>query len=237
MVDGDRRRTRLRRALLGCAAGLAFVRPAMPAAAQGAVSGQVTIVERPGETTTDLGNAVISLEPAPGTKVRLPESNGQMAIQGRQFAPRVSVVAAGSSVSFPNQDPFSHNVFSSAPGASFDLGLYGRGGNKSATFKKAGSFPVYCNIHARMTGFVVVMASPWYTQAGADGRFTLAGVPAGKYIVHFWHERAPEQTRELVVPAAGVAGANAELDARGYKFVAHKNKFGKEYTSTSGDRY
>jgi hypothetical protein len=28
-----------------------------------------------------------------------------------------------------------------------------------------------------------------------------------------------------------------QLDARGYKYVQHKNKFGKDYTSSTGDRY
>jgi plastocyanin len=215
----------------------AIVTGAAPLAAQGTVSGRVTLLERPGETTTDLGNTVISLEPAPGTKVRLDEVTAQMPIQGRQFSPRVVVITMGSKVAFPNQDPFNHNVFSSTPGALFDLGLYARGGSKQATFRKPGAFAVYCNIHARMTGFVVVLNTPWYVQPGADGGFTIPRVPAGTYTAHFWHERAPEQTREIEVTAAGLQGLDAELDARGYKFVAHKNKFGKEYTSVGGDRY
>jgi plastocyanin len=218
-------------------AAITILAGAGPLAAQGAVSGRVTMLERPGETTTDLGSTVISLEPAPGTKVRLEKVTAQMPIQNRQFSPRVVAVMVGSKVEFPNQDPFNHNVFSSTPGALFDLGLYGRGGSKNATFRKPGAFPIYCNIHSRMTGFVVVLDTPWYTQPGADGGFTIAGVPAGTYIVHFWHERAPEQTKTIEVPAAGLQGVDAELDARGYRFVAHKNKFGREYTSVAGDRY
>jgi plastocyanin len=209
--------------------------------AQGTVSGQIKIQERPGETTSDLGNTVVFLEPvtAPKTKVAdtVKQMTTQMAMQGRQFTPRVQVVTAGSKVVFPNQDPFSHNIFSNTPGAMFDLGLYGRGGSKDATFKKAGAFPIYCNIHPRMTGFVVSVSTPYFAQAGADGRYTIANVPPGKYTVHFWHERAPEVTRELTVTASGSSGNDAQLDARGYKFVAHKNKFGQEYTSTGKDRY
>ena len=227
----------LRRRLAAAALGLLVPLASRVAAAQGAVSGRVSLQERPGETTADLGNTVVYLEPAAPHKGKLPETRGQMAMQGRQFTPRVQVVTAGSEVAFPNQDPFSHNIFSNTPGAMFDLGLYGRGGSKEAEFRKAGAYPVYCNIHPRMTGFVIAVASPWFAQAGADGRFTIAGVPAGTYTVHFWHERAPEVARELVVAAAGSSGIDAQLDARGYKFVAHKNKFGKEYTSSGKDRY
>jgi plastocyanin len=208
--------------------------------AQGTVSGQVSLQERPGETTTDLSNTVVYLEPigAPPSSGlrRMKETTEQMAMQSRQFSPRVRVVRVGSKIEFPNQDPFSHNIFSNAPGASFDLGLYGRGGNKSAEFKKAGAFPVYCNIHSRMTGFVVAVATPYYTQAGADGRYSLSGVPAGRYVAHFWHERAPEQTKEISIAAAGMPAVDAQLDARGYKFASHKDKFGQDYKA-SGERY
>ena len=32
---------------------------------------------------------------------------------------------------------------------------------------------------SRMAAFVVVVASPWYAQASADGRWSIPGVPAG----------------------------------------------------------
>ena len=223
--------------LYGTAVALAVT--ARTAAGQGAVTGQVTITERPGETTNDLGNTVVYLDAAAGSaasRVKVPELKEQMAMQSRQFAPRVRVVTVGSKIEFPNQDPFSHNIFSNAAGASFDLGLYGRGGMKDVEFKKAGAFPIYCNIHSRMTGYVVVVNTPFRTETGGDGRFSVTGVPAGKYTVHFWHERAPEISRELVVSAAGVSGVDAKLDASGFKVAAHKNKFGQDYKA-SGERY
>lgn len=218
-------------------AGLLLSATSGSALAQGAVSGQVRLMERVGDQTADLANAVIYLEPLGPARPRLAETRGaQIAMLGRQFAPRVVVVTTGSRVAFPNRDPFSHNIFSNATGASFDLGLYGRGASRDSEFRRAGVYPVYCNIHARMTGYVVALATPHHTQAGGDGRWTIPNVPAGRYVVHFWHDRAPEQTRELVVPPEGVANVDAPLDARGYRIVAHKNKFGQEY-QRGRDRY
>ena len=45
----------------------------------------------------------------------------------KQFSPHVLVVPVGSTVAFPNHDPFNHNVFSLSEENPFDLGLYGRG--------------------------------------------------------------------------------------------------------------
>lgn len=204
-------------------------------AAQGPVSGQVSIVERPGEQTEDLGNAVIYLDVPAGQKVKLSPANDQMALQSRQFAPHVRVVLAGSKIEFANQDPFSHNVFSKAVQGPFDTDVFGRGKKKSTTVKETGVYPLYCNVHPRMTAFVVAVNTPYFTQAGADGRFMIANVPAGTYKLHVWHERGGEQTADVTVAAAGLGGLKYQLDARAYKYVQHKNKNGKAYAN--GDIY
>jgi plastocyanin len=199
------------------------------------VSGRVAMQEKPGEATKDFDATVVYLMPK-GSPARFAETKSQMAMNGRQFSPRVRVVTTGSTVEYTNQDPFSHNIFSTAPGAAFDLGTYGSGVTKSTPFKKAGAYPVYCNIHAQMTAFVVVVSTSHYTQAGADARWKIANVPAGKWELHVWHERAPEVTQDLDVPATGLANVDVSLDARGFKQVAHKDKMGKDYTA-NGVRY
>ena len=47
--------------------------------------------------------------------------------KNKSFEPHILVVPAGSSVEFPNRDPFFHNVFSLFEGKRFDLGLYEAG--------------------------------------------------------------------------------------------------------------
>jgi plastocyanin len=203
---------------------------------QGAVSGQVAILERPGEVSEDLANVVVFLEPAATVRSKVPTpSNTTIALEKRQFSPRVRVVVEGSKVEFPNQDPWNHNVFSKTNGG-FDTGVFGRGKTKEQRFDQAGVYSLYCNVHPRMTAFVIALRTPYYTQAGADGRFSLENIPAGQYKLNVWHDRTTLVTRDLAVPAAGVSNVRAELDARGYKYVQHKNKFGQTYTST-GDRY
>ena len=204
---------------------------------QGVVSGQVTILERPGEVSEDLANTVVFMEPVTTTvKTRAPSpTTTTIALEKRQFSPRVRVVVEGSKVDFPNQDPWNHNVFSKTNGG-FDTGVFGRGKSKDHKFDLAGVYSIYCNVHPRMTGFVIALRTPYFTQAGADGRFTLENIPPGQYKLSAWHDRTTLVTREVTVPAAGLSNTRVELDARGYKYVQHKNKFGQTYTST-GDRY
>jgi len=208
-----------------------------PMAAQGPVSGQISLIERPGEQTEDLGNTVIYLELPAGQKAKLSPTNEQMALQARQFAPHVRVVPQGSKIEFANQDPFSHNVFSKAAQGPFDTDVFGRGKKKSTTVKEAGVYPLYCNVHPRMTAFLIAVNTPYFAQSGADGRFTISNVPPGTYKLHVWHERvAAEQTAMVTVAASGLGGLKYQLDARNYKYVQHKNKNGKDY-ALNGDVY
>jgi len=50
---------------------------------------------------------------------------------------------------------------------------------------------------------VVVAGHAYYAVTGADGRFSLAGVPAGTRTLEFWHERLGAQKKQVTVPASG----------------------------------
>lgn len=209
----------------------------LSAAAQGApVRGRIVILEKDNKPSTDLGDAVVFLEglgdPAPATRF-------DVTISDKAFAPHVLVVPVGSTVAFPNHDPFDHNVFSVSEGNSFDLGLYGRGEGKSVTLQHPGLVRVFCNVHPRMVALVLVMGTHHYAQPGADGSFTINGVGPGSYRLHVWHERAPtEVVKEVTVGAAGVSDLVVTLNARGFRWQPHKNKFGKDYPTNAGrERY
>lgn len=206
----------------------------------GTVRGQLTLLERTGSARNDVSTAIVYLE-SPDSRTDMehgpvsPEAT--IAMRGREFVPHTAVVRRGGSVRFPNQDPFSHNVFSNTEPVLFDLGLYRRGTTRAAAFDTPGVYPIYCNIHARMVSYVISVPTRHVTQADADGRFTLSDVPVGSYRVHVWHERATPVTQDVTVAATG-AVVRAVLDARGYiAGGAHLNKFGMPYSSTRSDRY
>ena len=202
------------------------------------VRGQVTLLERAGASAGDVRGAVLWLvERGRASSPRAPR-DGRIAMRGREFLPHVLTVPVGSAVGFPNQDPFSHNVFSNVDHGPFDLGLYRRGATRSATFGRAGVYPIYCNIHSKMVSFVVAVPSAWVVQPGADGAFAIDDVPEGTYALHAWHERsATELVQELTVPAGGLSGVRVVLDARAWVAAPHLNKFGRPYAVTRADRY
>lgn len=209
----------------------------VPAHGQGArVSGHITILEKGDRPSPDLGDAVVYLQ-GPGPAAR--PARFEIAISDKIYSPRVLVVPVGSTVAFPNHDPFDHNVFSVSEPNSFDLGLYGRGEGKARTFAHPGLVRVFCNVHPRMVALIQVMATQHYAQPVADGMFSIAGVEPGTYRLHVWHERAPaEVVKDITVGTAGASDVQLALNARGFRVQPHKNKFGKDYPTNAGrERY
>jgi plastocyanin len=127
--------------------------------------------------------------------------------QGERFEPHVLPVLVGTTVTFPNDDPIYHNVFSLSRARSFDLGRYPRGSSKSVRFTTPGVVQVFCHIHADMSGYILVLENPFFVVPGADGRFALDGVPPGDYRLIAWNERI----RPVSTPVHVEAGRTAEL--------------------------
>jgi plastocyanin len=177
-------------------------------------------------------------EPAAPAPPRPEPLRAEILMRQKTFLPHVRVVGTGGTVEWPNRDPFSHNVFSNTPGGTFDLGLYPRGESRGAAFRRPGVYEVFCNIHPRMSAYVVAVPSPFHTRPAGGGRFSFAAVPAGRYRVRVWHERARAPfAQEIAVTERGAPRVVAALDAREYRAAAHLNKFGQPYARTARDEY
>src|SRR5262245_46914034 len=203
------------------------------------VNGRINILEKNNKPSPDLDDAVLYLEGPVAAATAAQPVTVEIAITDKTYAPHVVVVPVGSSVRFPNHDPFNHNVFSASEPNSFDLGLYGRGAARSQTFAHPGLVRVFCNIHPRMVAYVQVMANRYFTQPGTDGSFRFANVPPGTYRLHVWHGRIPaEVVQEITAGNSIDESLEIALDARGYRWEPHRNKFGKDYPTNAGrERY
>jgi plastocyanin len=59
-------------------------------------------------------------------------------------------LSVGDSISFRNDDPFFHNVYSASKTKEFDLGSYPQGQSRKVVFDKEGTVEVECAIHPDM---------------------------------------------------------------------------------------
>jgi len=210
--------------LFACAIACASILSAAP------VSGRVNFITKRGQHPV-INETLVWLEPASGRAPRVSPGSFQMVTRGKMLIPHVLAIPVGSTVTFPNDDPISHNLFSLSANNSFDLGLYRRGGGKSRSFDTPGLVNVYCNVHPGMSSVIQVMDTPYFAWAEANGEYTIPNVPAGKYRLIAWNEQSGQTESAIEVTAAGTVSGNLALmlDSRNYRLTQHLNKLGKPY--------
>ncbi|MGQ0813293.1 MAG: plastocyanin/azurin family copper-binding protein [Gemmatimonadota bacterium] len=189
----------------------------------GGIEGRVTVRQLPERLATRYagagGAASHPIKPLPAvvfvegriTGAALSVRDPQMAQRDTAFQPALLAIPTSTTVRFPNDDKFFHNVFSYSKTKRFDLGRYPKGEAKSVTFDKPGTVAVFCEVHKWMRGAIVVLENPYYAIVGDDGSFSIPDVPAGTYKVAVWHPERGKKTFDVTVPANGNAQLNASF--------------------------
>jgi plastocyanin len=191
----------------------------------GSIVGRVDLESQPARRTANryAGGAAASqkVQPVPAVVYVVgsvpgappPSRSAEMIQKDTAFTPAAVMVGVGASVDFPNEDPFFHNVFSYSEARPFDLGRYPRGERKSVDFQDAGVVGVFCEVHDKMRGVIVVVDNPFYALVGVDGSFRIDGVPPGTYQVAIWS--ADHEPMEESVTVAPGETTRLEVELRG----------------------
>lgn len=170
--------------------------------------------------------------PAPG-RFRMFQKN-------KSFKPSLLVVPLGSTVAFPNLDPFFHDVFSQFNGKRFDLGLYESGSTRDVRFDHEGVSYIFCNIHPEMSAVIITVSSPWYA-VSSRGTILLHAVPAGRYEEHVWASGANAKQLDALTRRVRISPNADNLGTLSIQVnaapAAHKNKFGNDYRPESTPIY
>jgi len=190
----------------------------------------------------NFSGVVVWLEPSGATPVALQRGHAVMQQKNKKFIPHVLAISTGTTVDFPNLDPFFHNAFSTFEGQIFDVALYPPGSSKSVRFSRPGIVRVFCNIHPTMSAMIVVLNTPYFATTGPDGRFVIPNVAHGTYHLQVFHERATSETLEALARPVSIDTDDTQLglikiSEIGYLPIAHKNKYGRQYSTPPDEQH
>ena len=192
-----------------------------------------TVGDHDAPSLPEIRNVVVYIKDAM-YRSALPAMRAELRQEHETFIPHTVAITRGSSVDFPNGDPFFHNVFSLFDGRKFDLGLYEAGANRSVKFDKAGICYIFCNIHSQMSAVVVVVDTPYFVKMDMPGEFRIEELPYGRYQLNVWAERCAPETlkaasRQITVDGPRVTLPPIQLRESRDLITVHPNKHGKDY--------
>src|SRR5271165_6295195 len=156
-----------------------------------------------GRVTGGRGAAVVYLDAIAGKTFAAPAKHLVMDQKSLLFQPHVVVIQTGATLDFLNSDNVAHNIFwpsiSGDKKQSHNMGTWPKGEIRSFKFDTPGIVPLLCNVHPEMSGFVVVVPTPYYAEVDASGAYKIENVPDGAYTVTAWREGTKVQSKSVTL--------------------------------------
>ena len=164
------------------------------AASAGTITGKVSGVN---------GESVVYVDTIQGKTFPAPSDRPVMDQKGLMFQPHLLVVQQGTTVDFLNSDKVAHNVFwtsiSGNKKLGHNLGTWPQGEKRAFKFDNPGSVALLCNVHPEMSGYIVVVPTPYHATSDKSGSYKIENVPDGNYTVTAWHEGGKPQSKQVAV--------------------------------------
>ncbi len=155
-----------------------------------------------------LANVLVYVQSGLGNRAYpIPRNEVIIDQRGCRFEPHVSGAMVGQGVHFTNSDDTVHNVHMSPTvdgNHAFDISQNAHADPVTRYFEAPElMIPVRCNTHPWMHSYLNVLANPFFTVTGADGQFTIKGLPPGTYTLTAVHEQLGKRSATVTIAANG----------------------------------
>src|SRR5438876_1477689 len=146
--------------------------------------------------------------PAPAGPVTLDQD-------GCRYHPHVLGIQVGQKLAIKNSDGILHNI--KAKGVKnrpFNISQPTVMTSERTFTAPEVMIPPECNVHARMHAWLGVLPHPLFAVSGADGSFSIKGLPPGTYTIEAWHEKYGTQTATVTVAGSETKTADFSFAAK-----------------------
>lgn len=121
--------------------------------------------------------------------------------RGCRYDPHVFGIMVGQDLKIRNSDSLMH-IIHVIPQANREWGFSQEkpGEERIKNFAaREVMVKVFCDVHPWMTAWAGVLDHPFHGVTGPDGKFTIKGLPPGKYTIEVWHEKYKSITEEVEI--------------------------------------
>ncbi len=160
-----------------------------------------------------LANVIVSATPLDKPVPPRQPATALILQEDREFVPAVTVIRAGTKVSFTNRDSHDHHLKSTGA-TEFEYKIHTKGTPEPLVFDKVGNTIVFCYLHDWMKAYIYVVDTPYFAKTEKAGIALIEGLPEGRYRVASWHPDARSQlsTQDVTITANGTTEVKLNFD-------------------------
>jgi len=149
-------------------------------------------VQVSGPDGNPVSDVIVFAEPLEATAVTARNTDPLIIAQkNKAFAPYIGVVQRDNAVRFVNQDDITHHIYSVSGNNRFSFKI--AAGGSQQILASAGDantveeVAMGCNIHDWMSGYLLVVDTPWFASTDDQGMVALPVEKNGRYRLNVWH--------------------------------------------------
>lgn len=154
-----------------------------------------------------LENMVVYLEPLEGQVLAHSSQEIVIGQLDKSFTPYISVSQVNANVTFVNQDDITHHIYSAGSNNKFSFKIRAGQTNAATKFTHPSEVAMGCNIHDWMSGYLLVVNTPYFGKTDSQGRVSFKLAKQGKYNIVLWHPQMQSENNRMSKQAAIVANS------------------------------
>ena len=148
---------------------------------------------------TPLENMVVYLEPLAGQVSFQQSDTVNISQHSKSFIPYISVSQSATKVNFVNKDDITHHIYSADSENKFSFKIRAGKTDSTAQFNHAAEIAMGCNIHDWMSGYLLVVDTPYFAKTDEQGLASFTLNELGKYRVVVWHPQMRAEDNRMII--------------------------------------
>jgi len=145
---------------------------------------KVSVQDKQGKPVSDM---VVYLQPTSGQQ--LPQTDKVITVlqQNKAFAPYLTVSQTEHAVNFANHDDITHHIYSVDSDNKFAFKIRAGAHHMTDHFDHEAEIAMACNIHDWMSGYLLVVNTPYFAKTDDNGQAFFPAIEKGEYNAVIWH--------------------------------------------------
>jgi hypothetical protein len=155
----------------------------------------VTVLDNEGTALSDI---VIYAEPLDQQAVEKTNKKLVISQAKKSFTPYISVAQTGNTLAFNNRDDITHHIYSANAKRKFAFLIRPGESVNQPKLETTNEIVMGCNVHDWMSGYLLVVDTPYFEKTAKSGKATLAIKGKGRYKIIAWHPQLNEKNNRVV---------------------------------------